>query len=113
MSEGNLHTLTGMKMCHYFGYLSWGASGFLGIIFWYNLISLGIIQISGSECRYFILNDIVESSLQGSGYLFSSVRFKVQMKCFFYSRISKSSKTQEDRHLPFLYISSSSRVIKV
>ena len=39
--------LTGMKMCHYFGYLSWGASGFLGIIFWYNLISLGIIQISG------------------------------------------------------------------
>ena len=43
----HLHTLTGMKMCHYFGYLSWDASGFLGIIFWYNLISLGIIQISG------------------------------------------------------------------
>ena len=45
--RGNLHTLTGMKMCHYFGYLSWRASEFLGIIFWYNLISLAIIQISG------------------------------------------------------------------
>ena len=46
---------------------------FLGIIFWYNLISSGIIQISG-YC--FILNDIVEYCLQGSGFLFSSVRFK-------------------------------------
>ena len=39
--------------------------------------------------------------------------FKVQMKCFFYCWIWKSSKNQEDRHLPFLNISSSSRVITV
>ena len=38
---------------------------------------------------------------------------KVQMKCFFYSRIWKNSKNQEDCRLPFLNIFSSSRVIKV
>ena len=31
MSEGNLHTSTGMEMCHY--YLVWGDSGFLGTFF--------------------------------------------------------------------------------
>ena len=39
---------------------------------------------------------------------------KVQRKCFFFYRwIWKSSKNQEDRRLPFLNISSSSRVITV
>ena len=39
--------------------------------------------------------------------------FKVQMKCFFLFPNLKGSKNQEDRCLPFLNISSSSRVITV
>ena len=46
-------------------------------------------------------------------HMVANTFFKVQMKCFFYSRICKSSKNQEDRRLPFLNISSSSRVITV
>ena len=75
-------------------WLVWRCGIILGIFpgalpdFWVSIFgtirSLGIIQISGYCCWYFILNDIVECSLQGSGHLFSSVRFKVQMKCFFF-----------------------------
>ena len=38
---------------------------------------------------------------------------KVQMKCFFLLPNLKEQQNQEERHLPFLNISSSSRVIKV
>ena len=45
------------------------------------------------------------------------IRYIPNLKCkwnvFFYSRIWKSSKNQEDRRLPFLNIFSSSRVITV
>ena len=39
------------------------------------------------------------------------LRFKVQMKCFFIAEFERAAKIS--RHLPFLNISSSSRVIKV
>ena len=46
-------------------------------------------------------------------YSLSTLNKSANEMFFFYSRIWKSSKNQEDRRLPFLNISSSSRVIRV
>ena len=75
-----------MGMRHYLGYFFgvlpdfwvpfWLIPRFLGIIFLWNLICLGIMQIFGYWFWYSV-DDIVEYCLHGSCFVFSSVRFNL------------------------------------
>ena len=82
MPQGvNLRMSSPVGMCHYFGYFFWVSfPGFLGVIL---LVKFDFFK---NNPDFFVLilifiNDIVECCLQGSCFLFSSVRFIPEYSC--------------------------------
>ena len=79
----NLH-MSRCGMCHYFGYFFWVAPGFLGTFLGYSrifgyhfLVKFDFFKNNPDFWYWFwyFIDGIVECCLQGSCFLFSSVRF--------------------------------------
>ena len=98
------------RLSHYVSMLNWSLSFNVKLLFQSAMNSLNVSFSLLNRPQISVLTQHVKPCDTASK---NFLPFKVQMKCFFYRQIWKSSKNQDERRLPFLNIASSSRVIKV